>query len=109
MDMMLWGRRCAACKRLWLDAAHACPACGAPGGETVQLSGNGRLLSWTTIRVPPARYAAEAPYVVGLVELAEGVRLPVRLTADPETLAPGLPVAFASLDDSRGPIFRASV
>ena len=105
---MLQGRRCAECKRLRLDATPACPVCGAPGGETVRLSGNGRLLSWTTIRVPPARYAAEAPYSVGLVELDEGFRLTVRLTADPETLAPGLPVAFASQDDSRGPIFRAA-
>ena len=104
---MLQGRRCAACRRLWLDVTYACPTCGGPGGETVRLSGNGRLISWTTIRVPPARYAAEAPYSVGLVELDEGFRLTVRLTADPETLAPGLTVAFASVDPSRGPIFRA--
>jgi len=105
---MLSGRRCAACKRLWLDAAPACPACGAPGGETVQLSGSGRLISWTTIRVPPARYAAEAPYVVGLVALDEGPRLTARLDTDPEALTAGLPVAFASLDPLRGPIFRPS-
>lgn len=103
---MLQGRRCAECKRLWLEAAQACPYCSSPGGETIQLSGRGRLLSWTTIRVAPAGYAAEAPYVVGLVALDEGPRLTARLAADPETLTPGLPVAFASLDPSRGPIFR---
>lgn len=104
---MLRGRRCAGCTRLWLEEAHACPFCGSPGGETVQLTGNGRLLSWTTIRVAPARYAAEAPYVVALVALDEGFRLTARLaTTDPETLTPGLPVALASLDPSRGPIFR---
>ena len=103
---MLQGRRCAECQRLWLDEVHACPSCGAPGGETVQLSGSGRLLSWTTIRVAPARYAAEAPYVVGVVALDEGFRLTARLATDPETLTPGLGVTFASLDPARGPIFR---
>lgn len=103
---MLRGRRCVECRRLWLEEAQACPACGSPGGESVELKGTGRLLSWTTIRVAPARYAAEAPYVVGLVALDEGLRLTARLAADPEGLTAGLPVAFTSLDPSRGPIFR---
>jgi uncharacterized OB-fold protein len=103
---MLQGRRCSACKKLWLDEAHACPACGAPGGETVRLSGNGRLVSWTTIRVPPARYASEAPYAVGVVALDEGFRLTARLESDPDALLPGMPLAFASQDPARGPIFR---
>jgi uncharacterized OB-fold protein len=102
---MLRGRRCAECRRLWLEEANTCPYCGSPGGESVQLSGKGRLVSWTTIRVPPARYAAEAPYVVGLVVLDEGLRLTARLAADPETLTSGLGVALASQDPARGPVF----
>src|SRR5438132_6950155 len=37
-----------------------------------------RLVSWTVIRVAPARYEAEAPYTVGLLELVEGPRLTAR-------------------------------
>lgn len=103
---MLEGHRCAECGTLSLDTGHSCPSCGNQGGSTVPLSGHGRLLSWTVIRVAPGRYASEAPYTVGLLELREGVRLTARLEADPDRLTPGQAVSFASLDPARGPIFR---
>ena len=103
---MLQGRRCAECGKLSLDAGRPCPFCGSQGGSAVALSGRGRLVSWTVIRVAPGRYAAEVPYAVGLLELPEGLRLTARLEADPERLAAGQAVAFASLDPARGPIFR---
>jgi uncharacterized OB-fold protein len=58
------------------------------------------------IRVAPARYAGEAPYAVGLLELEEGLRLTARLAGDPEALSRGQAVAMATLDPERGPIFR---
>ncbi len=103
---MLYGRRCAECGKLSVDGGHPCPFCGSQGGSVITLSGRGCLLSWTTIRVAPARYAAEAPYAVGLLELEEGPRLTARLEADPENLTAGQAVALVSLDPSRGPIFR---
>ncbi len=103
---MLRGRRCAECGKLSIEAGRPCPFCGAEGGGAVALSGQGRLLSWTVIRVAPGRYAAEAPYAVGLLELPEGLRLTARLEADPEALRAGQAVAFTSLDPARGPIFR---
>ena len=105
---MLRARRCVECGKLSVDALHSCPFCGHEGGADVTLSGRGRLISWTVIRVAPARYAAEAPYAVGLLELEEGLRLTARLAGDPEQLSTGQPVAFASLDSARGPIFRAA-
>lgn len=103
---MLRARGCAECGKVWVESGPTCPFCGAEGGSEVTLSGRGRLVSWTVIRVAPARYAAEAPYAVGLLQLDEGPRLTARLAGDPERLAAGQPVAFASLDGARGPIFR---
>ncbi len=103
---MLQGRRCAECGKLSVEGGRPCPFCGSLGGSIITLSGRGRLLSWTTIRVAPARYAAEAPYAIGLLELEEGLRLTARLEADPENLTAGQALAFVSLDPSRGPIFR---
>src|SRR5205807_8215367 len=104
--LTLPARRCAGCGTLSLDRGRACPACGAAGGSDVTLSGRGRLLSWTVTRVAPARYEAEAPYAVGLLELAEGPRLTARLEGDPERLSAGEPVTLASIDELSGPIFR---
>jgi hypothetical protein len=103
---MLEGRRCAGCGRLSLAGPRPCPFCGAEGGEAVPLSGRGRLVSWTVIRIAPGRYAAEAPYAVGLLELPEGLRLTARVEGDPERLTAGQALAFASLDPARGPLFR---
>jgi uncharacterized OB-fold protein len=104
---MLRGRRCAGCGTLSVPSGAACPSCGAAGGTDLELSGRGRLLSWTVIRVAPARYAAEAPYAVGLLELAEGARLTARIEGDPTALAAGQPMVLASVDPARGPLFRA--
>ncbi len=105
---MLRARRCVECRRLRVDTGPPCPFCGAEGGSEVPLSGRGRLVSWTVIRVAPARYAEEAPYTVGLLELDEGPRLTARLVAIPEQLSAGQTVTFASLDSARGPIFRVA-
>ena len=103
--MMLPGRRCEECGKLSVDHGRPCPFCGSPGGNAVSLSGCGRLLSWTVIRVAPARYASEAPYAVGLLELDEGPRLTARLTGDPDRLRAGQAVTCDSTDAARGPVF----
>jgi len=105
---MLAGRRCVECGRVAIDRGKACPFCGGEGGTEVALSGRGALVSWTVIRVAPARYADEAPYTVGLVELEEGPRLTARIAGDPEHLAAGDSVTLGSIDAARGPIFRST-
>jgi uncharacterized protein len=102
---MLPARRCAECGRLSVNAA-TCRYCGAEGGEAINLSGRGRLVSWTVIRVAPARYASDAPYAVGLLELAEGPRITARLEGDPDRLTAGQPMGLVSIDPARGPVFR---
>ena len=102
---MLPGRRCAECGKLSVNAA-TCRFCGAEGGELVDLSGRGRLVSWTVIRVAPACYAAEAPYAVGLLELEEGPRITARVAGDPERLCEGHAMALIAVDSTRGPIFQ---
>ncbi|MBI1848169.1 MAG: OB-fold domain-containing protein [Candidatus Rokubacteria bacterium] len=101
----LAGRRCAECGRLSV-AASACPFCGAVGGQSVELSGRGRLQSFTIIRIAPARYAAEAPYAVGLVALDEGATITARVSGAPESLTLGQAVTLASVDARCGPVFQ---
>jgi uncharacterized OB-fold protein len=102
---MLPARRCAECRGLSVNAA-LCRFCGAEGGEAVTLSGRGRLVSWTVIRVAPARYAAEAPYAVGLLELEEGARITARVAGDGEHLREGQALTLVTVDPARGPIFE---
>lgn len=43
------------------------------------LGKDGKIVSWTMVRVPPAGYEQEAPYPVVLVELEKGKRLTAQL------------------------------
>jgi uncharacterized OB-fold protein len=95
--------RCAGCGAWVWYPKPRCPGCG---GETLPwsaASGRATLFSWAVVRraLVPA-FAAEVPYVPGLVALAEdpAVRLVTRLVdCAPEALRVGMPVrvVFRSL------------
>jgi uncharacterized OB-fold protein len=59
----------------------------------VELSGRGRLWSWTAVTTAPPGYGGDVPYGFGVVELPEGLRVVTRLTeADPSRLSAGRPM-----------------
>lgn len=39
----------------------------------------GKLLVWTKIFIPPAGFEHQAPYIVGIVQFADGERLPMQI------------------------------
>ncbi len=91
----LTGIRCRHCGELAVPPKEFCPACHHRAWEPVPLTGEGTISSFTVIRVPPRGYAAEAPYAVALVRLAEGVSLLGRIVDIPlDALRVGLPVKF---------------
>ena len=84
----------------------ACPICGHSELESYEVVGTGRVIVWTTIHVPPTRYADEAPYTVAIVEFEGGLRTMGRLTGDAGR-ALGAPVRLHHVDPERGPMFEA--
>jgi uncharacterized OB-fold protein len=52
--------------------------------EKVQLSGKGKVVSYTVTYVAPMGYENEVPYVVAMVELDEGCWILGRLDVDAE-------------------------
>ncbi len=98
--------QCAACKELTAPPRLMCSACGRRELNPVALSGRGTLYSYTTIRVPPARFQGRAPYRVAVVELTEGIRMTGRLEgAEGEEVALGTPVTFDHAGED-GIVFR---
>lgn len=94
----LTGIRCRHCAELAIPPKEFCPACHRRAWELVPLAGHGTISSFTVIRVPPRGRAADAPYAVAVVRLAEGVSLPGRIVDIPiESLRGGLPVKFRPL------------
>jgi hypothetical protein len=87
-------QRCSACATWRHVPRPLCAECGSDAFAFEPASGAGRIHSWTVTHQPLIRDFAEAtPYVVAIVELAEGVRMAAGLRGlAPEDLALDLPV-----------------
>jgi uncharacterized OB-fold protein len=83
--------QCGSCKKLLYPPRLACPACGGREFSTVSLPREGRIVTFTVVRVPPVRFREQSPLPIALVELDNGVRVLVQVgdVADPETLSIG--------------------
>jgi uncharacterized OB-fold protein len=67
--------RCKSCAEVYFPPRLACANCGSRRFETVTLSDQGCLVTYTIIRVGPSQFADQTPFAVGIVELDGGVRI----------------------------------
>lgn len=87
-------QRCRSCGRHQFYPRSLCAACGFPDPEWVRASGSGTVHSYTVNHRPAGAWAsARVPYVVALIDLAEGPRLMANVDADPSDVHVGMPVA----------------
>ncbi len=68
----LIGFRCKECDATVFGPAVFCQSCTSTDLEAVELGGKGILFSYTIVRIPPAGWPGEVPYVLGQVELPQG-------------------------------------
>ena len=74
-------QRCLTCAHVRFPPNKMCPQCHGVDYAWLPVSGTGTLWSHTTVRVPPSpELAAEVPYRLGVVELAEGPMVLGRVT-----------------------------
>jgi len=84
-DHRLLVPRCRACGAWIWQPRPLCPRCHAPDPDWVELSGEGRVVSWTALHPPVlAVWADRLPFVILLVSLddAPGVRMIGQLVDD---------------------------
>jgi len=68
--------RCKTCDHVYFYPRSECPQCLSSDQEWVQVTGRGRLHSFTIIRQPAnAAFTGDVPYVYAVVQLAEGPRM----------------------------------
>ncbi|MFG2573639.1 bifunctional MaoC family dehydratase N-terminal/OB-fold nucleic acid binding domain-containing protein [Streptomyces sp. NPDC048481] len=103
-------QRCVACATLRFPWLPGCNACGSAEWDTVEAGGRGTVFSYVVMHHPPFP-AFSPPYAVGLVELAEGVRVISGVVGVPyDKVRIGMPVEleFQVFDDELTlPVFRA--
>ena len=89
---------CADCGHMTFPPKPVCPNCWSRQVSWVDLTGRGVLYTYTEVSAAPATFAQEAPYVLCLVDLDEGVRCVSRVLAPWEDLQPGLRVRLSVRD-----------
>jgi len=67
--------KCTKCGFIAYPPRGVCPRCGNREFALARLAETGALLTYTIIRVPPATFEDQSPYVLGIAELDDGVRL----------------------------------
>jgi len=74
----LVGGRCKQCEKIIFPPRAVCLNCLSEDMEKLTLSRNGTLYSFTTVHMPSEHF--EPPYVIGWIELPEGIRVfsPIR-------------------------------
>jgi uncharacterized OB-fold protein len=94
---------CTACRKPQFPPGPVCTHCGSPDSEWIDSSGRASVYSWIVVRhpIPVEVYADDVPYVVALVELEEGVRMPTNIVdCAPEAVSAGMPLEVCFRDVS---------
>lgn len=93
-------QRCRHCATHIFYPRRLCPHCLSPDLEWVTASGKGSVYSYTIARRPTGPgFEPDVPYVIAIVELAEGPHLTTNIVGcDPEAVYVGMPVE-AVFDD----------
>jgi len=87
-DIVFPVSRCDRCGRAQLPDRLVCRFCGGTNLQDDSLPPEATLETYTRIRVPPADFAGQAPYVVLVARLAEGVQVTGRLEGEQEEELP---------------------
>lgn len=103
--------RCSACATSRWPPGPICPSCQCADTDWVETSGRGSLYSWVVVTHPVDDVLVDQiPYVVGMIELEEGVRVVGNvLGCEPDEVYDGMPVrvVFEEMGGMRLPNFEA--
>jgi hypothetical protein len=74
--------KCRNCGEVNFPPRADCANCLSSDVEWVQLSGKGKLITYTTAHFAPVGFEDDAPYTLALVELEEGPRVLAHLSKE---------------------------
>lgn len=110
-DEKLMGSRCRDCGTLFVPPRAICIECYSSEMDWVEMKGKGKLAAYTCIAIGPPfmvkeGYDRKHPYVSGVVELEEGVKVVARIEgvdgSKPETIKIGTPLKVEFLHRVEG-------
>jgi len=103
-------QRCQACSQAVFYPRTLCPHCHSDQLEWIVASGKGTIYTYTVAHQGFGPFAADAPFVIALVELEEGARMMSRIIDAPRervTIGAAVSLTFeGSGEDPTLPYFR---
>jgi uncharacterized OB-fold protein len=85
--------KCSGCGEMYFPPRRVCAECNGQEFETIVLPEDGKVLTYTVIRVAPDGYGDQAPYAMAVVELANGTKIMSQVVdCVPEDVAIDMPV-----------------
>jgi uncharacterized OB-fold protein len=72
----LMSGKCLKCGKIHLPPRPLCDNCYGAQFEWVQISNEGKLLTYTIIHIAPPQFQDLAPYVIGILQLDDGLKIP---------------------------------
>ncbi len=90
-EKRLMAARCNKCGNLLLPPRPVCTECLSTDLRWVELEKRGKLLTYTVIHVAPTQFQSMTPYIVGIVKLKDGLKLPGMIRGvEPEEIKVGM-------------------
>ncbi len=110
-EKKLMASHCDDCNANYLPPRAICPQCFGDQLEWAELDGEAKLAAFTSIYIAPtamidAGYGRDKPYVAGVVELADGVKISAQIlgldAANPEAIMIGTPLQAEFVERGEG-------
>ena len=99
--------KCSDCGFISPPPMSACSSCGSDGVAEVELSGKGRIYTYTVVHMGFGALKDRTPYVLAVVELDEGVKMTTVVEEmDVNAVQVGDAVTYHHTEENIGPIFR---
>lgn len=76
LDGKILGRRCPACRKVYVPAPGVCPTCAVAFGEEIVVPHRGTVTTFCVVRIPHEGQRLEPPYVAASV-LLDGADVPL--------------------------------
>lgn len=94
-------QQCNTCKKHIFYPRIICPHCFSDDLAWVEASGKGHIYSYTVVHHAMPPFKDQAPYVIAIIDLEEGVRMLSRIVGDRSEVAIGKPVSvvFEKVND----------
>lgn len=110
-EKKLMGSHCSSCNKDYLPPRAICSQCHSDQLTWVEFSGKAKLAAFTSIYIAPtamiqAGYGRDKPYLAGIVELEEGVKISAQVLGldakKPEEIKIGTPLQAEFIERGEG-------